>query len=131
MIIEVCDDLIRLSGSLRSNQWPCVKATLRMLLRHSQQGIVIDCAGLDTISEEGAATFVQALGFISRAETPVTLTTLPPHVVTLLEASQERSVPLPLAQSVRAARIAHTVSSVDWWSSVWDLPHLSLPEGPG
>src|SRR5579859_2806738 len=96
MIIEMSDDVIHLSGSLRTNQWQSLKAVVRMLLDDSPQGIVIDCSALDPISEEGAATFLQALGFISYSETPVTLTMLPPHVVALLERCWERSLPLPI-----------------------------------
>jgi anti-anti-sigma regulatory factor len=104
MIIESKDDVVQLSGSLNKNQWQTIKAAAAGLLREHPTGIIIDCADLDKVSEEGAKTFVQAISDIESAQARIVVANLPPDLIAVCRSLPGASSQLPVADSVAAAR---------------------------
>src|SRR5207249_2012314 len=80
MIIETKDDVVQLSGSLHKNQWMTIKAAVNLLLHEHPQGIIVDCAHLETISEDGAKTFLEAMRDIEAAKSRIVFASLPDHI---------------------------------------------------
>ena len=110
MIVATKDDCVHLSGSLVKNQWLFIKAAAVDLLNNHPQGIVIDCAELEHISEEGAKTFLDAMKDIQAAGARMIVSGLPSNILQVI-----RSVPgvrsqLPIAGTVEEARASLRLS---------------------
>lgn len=111
MIITTKDDIVRLSGALVKNHWLTIKAAATQLLQDHPQGIIIDCAELGHVSEDGAKTFLEAVKDIQAAGARIVVCNLPDNVLQVV-----RSVPgvrsqLPIAHSVEEARASLRLSS--------------------
>lgn len=104
MIIETRSDVVRLSGSLHKNQWLTIKAAANLLLHEHPQGIIIDCADLSDISEEGAKTFLDAMRNIEAAKSRIMVANLPEPVLKVIRTVPGVRSQLPIAESVEAAR---------------------------
>ncbi len=104
MIIETRSDVVRLSGALHKNQWLTIKAAANLLLQQHPQGIIIDCADLDNISEDGAKTFLDALRDIEAAKARIVVANLPPNLLALFQTIPGLRSQMPVADSVEAAR---------------------------
>lgn len=104
MIVTTRDDVVRLSGALVKNQWFTIKAAANVLLQSHPQGIIINCAEMTHVSEEGAKTFLEAIKDIQAAGARIIVSNLPQEVMDVL-----RSVPgvrsqLPVAATEEEAR---------------------------
>ena len=104
MIIETKDDVVRLSGSLHKNQWLTIKAAANLLLQNHPQGIIIDCARLENISEDGAKTFLEAMRDIESAKARIIVANLPMGILAVCKTIPGVRSQLPIAESVEAAR---------------------------
>jgi len=104
MIIETKGDVVRLSGSLYKNQWLTIKAAANLLLHDHPQGIIVDCAGLEKISEDGAKTFLEAMRDIEAAHARIIVANLPDQVLGICKTIPGVRSQLPIADSVEAAR---------------------------
>jgi len=104
MIIETRGDVVRLSGALHKNQWLTIRAAAGMLLNEHPNGIIIDCANLDEVSEDGAKTFLEAMRDIDAAKTRIVVASLPDNVMRVLKRIPGVRSQLPIAESVEAAR---------------------------
>ena len=104
MIIETRGDVVHLSGSLHKNQWMSIRAAANLLLHDHPQGIIVDCAGLENISEDGARTFLEAMRDIESARARIIVASLPQNVLTVIKTVPGVRSQLPIAASVEAAR---------------------------
>ena len=104
MIIETRGDVVYLSGSLHKNQWMSIRAAANLLLHDHPQGIIVDCAGLENISEDGARTFLEAMRDIESARARILVASLPQKVLTVIKTVPGVRSQLPIAASVEAAR---------------------------
>lgn len=104
MIIETKDDVVRLSGSLTKNQWLTIKAAANLLLQNHPQGIIVDCADLENITEEGAKTFREAMRDIEAANARIVVANLPDQIEAVCKTVRGVRSQLPIADSVEAAR---------------------------
>ena len=102
MIIETKDDVVRLSGSLHKNQWLTIKAAANLLLQQHPEGIIVDCARLEEISEDGAKTFLEAMRDIEAARSRIIVANLPEKVLAVLKSVPGVRSQLPIAESVEA-----------------------------
>src|SRR5437868_14974282 len=100
MIIETKDDVVRLSGSLTKNQWLTIKAAANLLLHDHPQGIIIDCAHLENISEDGAKTFLEAMRDIEAAKARIVVANLPQSLLSICRMVPGVRSQLPIADSV-------------------------------
>lgn len=104
MIIYAKDDIVSLSGALTKNEWLSIKAAANLLLREHPEGIIVDCGGLGSVTEDGARTFLYALRDIQSADSRIVVANVPDHVRNSI-----RDVPgvrsrVPLASTVDEAR---------------------------
>ncbi|HVK06233.1 MAG TPA: hypothetical protein VM490_22370 [Armatimonadaceae bacterium] len=106
MIVEIRDEVISLSGALRKNHWQTLESAIRIRLRQHPTGIVIDCAGIDAITPEGAQTFAQALEHFEERvpDARLVIAEVPAHVMLVLRRIPELGSRLPTADTVEAAR---------------------------
>lgn len=104
MIIETQEDVVRLSGSLHKNQWPTIRAVAGMLLHDYPEGIIVDCANLQDISEEGAKTFLEAMRDIEAAGRRIIVANLPENVLSVIKNVPGIRSQLPIAHSIEEAR---------------------------
>lgn len=104
MIIETRGDVVALSGSLLKNQWMSIRSAANLLLYQHPQGIIVDCSGLDSISEDGARTFLQAMRDIEAARARIIVANLPQNVLNVIKTVPGVRSQLPIAPSVEAAR---------------------------
>jgi anti-anti-sigma regulatory factor len=99
MIVYSKDDTVKLSGALVRNQWLTIKAAAMVLLKEHPAGILIDGGELQTVSEDGARTFLDAVKDIESAGARIVVCNLPESVLSVL-----KTVP-----GVRS-QIAHSMS---------------------
>ena len=104
MIIETKDDVVRLSGSLTRNQWMTIKAAVNLLLTNRPEGIIVDCSHLDSISEAGAKTFLEAMRDIEAMKARIIVVRLPEQVLAVCKTVPGVRSQLPLADSIEEAR---------------------------
>lgn len=104
MIIETKDDVVRLSGSLTRNQWMTIKAAANLLITNHPEGIIVDCSHLDSISEDGAKTFLEAMRDIEAAKARILVVSLPQQVLAVCKTVPGVRSQLPIADSIEDAR---------------------------
>lgn len=104
MIIETKEDVVRLSGSLNRNQWMTIKAAVNLLLTNHPEGIIVDCSHLESISEDGAKTFLQAMRDIEAMKARIIVVRLPEQVLAVCKRVPGVRSQLPLADSIEEAR---------------------------
>lgn len=104
MIVYTRGDVVRLSGSLMKNQWLTIKAAANLLLQDHPQGIIIDCAELGHVSEDGAMTFLDAMKDITAAGSRIVVANLPEAVMNELKSIPGIRSQLPIASSIEEAR---------------------------
>jgi anti-anti-sigma regulatory factor len=105
MIVEYYEDVIILSGELRSNFWETIHTTITLLLRRHPTGVIIDCSGITEITSEGAETFQDVLGYVKAHEgARIIVAAVPEHVSAVLRLVPEVRSQLAMATTVEEAR---------------------------
>ncbi|MER3466087.1 MAG: hypothetical protein C4340_02630, partial [Armatimonadota bacterium] len=80
MIVESINGIIKLSGDLTSNQWETIRTAANLLRRQHRKGVVVDCSGLETVTHEGAHTFLDMLLYIEAQNARIIVANVPPHI---------------------------------------------------
>jgi anti-anti-sigma regulatory factor/nucleotide-binding universal stress UspA family protein len=104
MIIEARGDVVTLRGNLTRNQWLNIKAAANHLLREHPHGIIIDCGHVESVTEEGIDTFVDARRDIEARGARIMLADVPPYVLEAMRGVPGASSQLPVARNVEEAR---------------------------
>ncbi len=104
MIVESYEDVIVLSGALRSNFWETIHTAISLLLKRHPTGVIIDCSGLTECTAEGAETFRDAMDFIERNRARTIVAAVPHAVMEVLRSVPEVRSQLPVVGSVEEAR---------------------------
>jgi hypothetical protein len=105
LIVESYDDVIVLTGALRSNFWETIHTAISLTLRRHPTGVIIDCSGITEITEEGAETFHDAIEFVTEHERArIVVAAVPGHVLEVLRSVPEVRSQLPISDTVEAAR---------------------------
>jgi anti-anti-sigma regulatory factor len=104
MIVESYEDVIILSGALRSNYWETLHTAISLTLRRHPSGVIIDCSGLTEVSEDGAQTFRDVMEYIRNQEARVIVASVPETVLDVLRLVPEVRSQLAIADSVEEAR---------------------------
>ncbi|MBX7134791.1 MAG: hypothetical protein K1X67_19150 [Fimbriimonadaceae bacterium] len=104
MIVESYEDVIVLSGVLRSNFWDTIHTAISLTLRRHPAGVIIDFSGITECTREGADTFVDAMNFIESHDARIIVAAVPPQVMEVLKSVPEVRSQLPIALSVEEAR---------------------------
>lgn len=104
MIVESYEDVIHLSGALRSNFWETIHTAISLTLRRHPTGVIIDCTEITECTPEGANTFLDAVEFIGEHDARVICVNVPPQVLDVMRATPGVKSQLPMAPSIEAAR---------------------------
>lgn len=104
MIVESINDIIKLSGHLTTNQWETIRTAANLLLRQHPEGVVVDCSGLETVTHEGAETFLDMLLYIEAQNARIIVANVPPHILEEIRHVPEVRSRLAIAHSVEEAR---------------------------
>lgn len=104
MIVESYEDVILLSGALRSNFWDTIHTAISLTLRRHPSGVIIDCSGITECTPEGADTFRDAMEFISGHDARIIVAAVPQEVLEVLKSVPEVRSQLAVARSVEEAR---------------------------
>lgn len=104
MIVESYEDVIVLSGVLRSNFWETIHTAIALTLKRHRTGVIIDCSGITECTREGADTFVDVMAFIESHDARIIVAAVPPAVMEVLKSVPEVRSQLPIAASVEEAR---------------------------
>lgn len=104
MIVESINDIIKLSGHLTTNQWETIRTAANLLLRQHPEGVVVDCSGLETVTPEGAQTFLDMLLYIESQNARIIVANVPPHIAEEIRHVPEVRSRLAIANSVDEAR---------------------------
>jgi hypothetical protein len=105
LIVESYDDVIVLTGALRSNFWETIHTAISLTLRRHPTGVIIDCSGITEITEKGAETFHDAIDYVTEHDRArIVVAAVPQHVLDVLRMVPEVRSQLPIAKSVEDAR---------------------------
>ena len=104
MIVESYEDVIVLSGALRSNFWETVHTAIALTLKRHPSGVIIDCSGLTEATVEGADTFTDIMRFIEKYDARVIVAAVPQNIREVLKSVPEVRSQLAIAHSVEDAR---------------------------
>ncbi|MCO5297428.1 MAG: hypothetical protein M9921_11275 [Fimbriimonadaceae bacterium] len=104
MIVESYEDVIVLSGALRSNFWDTIHTAISLTLKRHPTGVIIDCSGLTEATPEGAETFHDAMDFIKEHDARIIVAAVPAPILEVLKTVPEVRSQLPIAASVEEAR---------------------------
>lgn len=104
MIVESYEDVIHLSGALRSNFWETIHTAISLLLKRHPSGVIIDCSALTECTPAGAETFRSAMEYIDAHDARVIVTAVPEHVMDVLKSVPEVRSQLAIAATIEEAR---------------------------
>lgn len=104
MIIESYEDVIILSGAIRSNFWEAIHTAISLTLKRHPSGVIIDCSGLTEANAAGAETFREAMDFIQKHDARIIVAAVPDEIMEVLKSVPEVRSQLAVAKSVEAAR---------------------------
>ncbi len=104
MIVESYEDIIHLSGALKSNFWETIHTAISLTLKRHPTGVVIDCSGITECTPDGAETFRDAMDFIERFDARIIVAAVPDAVLEVLKSVPEVRSQLPIAESIEDAR---------------------------
>lgn len=104
MIVESYEDVIILSGALRSNFWETVHTAISLTLKRHPTGVIVDCSGLTEATPEGVDTFRDVMKFIELHDARVIVAAVPEPIMKVLKSVEEVRSQLPIAATVEEAR---------------------------
>lgn len=107
MIVEFYEDVVQISGSLRSNFWDTIHTAISLALKKHPKGVIVDCSGITECTVEGADTFRDAMEYISNQDALIILAAVPAAVQEIVKSIPEVRSQLAIASSVEEAR--HTM----------------------
>ncbi|HRF61063.1 MAG TPA: hypothetical protein PLH94_14255 [Fimbriimonadaceae bacterium] len=104
MIVESYEDVITLSGALRSNFWDTVHTAIALTLKRHPTGVVVDCHGITECTADGAETFRDMMDFIQDHDARIIVARVSDPLMDVLKSVPEVRSQLPIADSVEDAR---------------------------
>lgn len=104
MIVESYEDVVVISGALKSNHWETIHTAISLTLRRHPTGVIVDCSGLGETTSEGAETFHDAMDFIEGHDARILFAGIPAPVLEVLNRVPEVRSRLAVAASVNEAR---------------------------
>ena len=105
MIVESYEDVIVLSGELRSNFWETIHTAISLTLKRHPTGVIIDCSGITHMTPEGGETFHDAIDFVAEHDRArIVVAAVSDEILGVLRSVPEVRSQLPIADSVEDAR---------------------------
>jgi anti-anti-sigma regulatory factor len=104
LIVEFYEDIVQISGSLKSNFWDTIHTAISLALKKHPNGVIVDCSGITECTIEGADTFRDAMEYIKRQDARIILAAVPKEVLEIFKSVPEVRSQLAIASSVEEAR---------------------------
>jgi anti-anti-sigma regulatory factor len=104
MIAESYEDVVKLSGAIRTNVWGTIHTAVSLTLGRHPTGVILDLGDVTEITAEGAETFRDAIKFVEKASARVVVANVPEHVLAVIRQVPEVRSQLPIADTVEQAR---------------------------
>ncbi|MFM9874012.1 MAG: STAS domain-containing protein [Fimbriimonadaceae bacterium] len=104
MIVEASEDVITLSGTLNHPFWESVQTAIALTLNRHPSGVIVDCANITSITEDGAKTFQYAIDYVLGQNARIIFARVPDNVKTILQQTPHVKSQLATAPSVQEAR---------------------------
>lgn len=105
MIVESYEDVVILSGTLKSNFWETIHTAISLTLKRHPTGVIIDCSGITELTSQGAETFQDVIRFVKDHDRArIVLAAVNPEVMEVLRHVPEVRSQLPVVGSVEEAR---------------------------
>lgn len=105
MIVESYDDVIVLSGELRSNFWETIHTAISLTLKRHPTGVIIDCTGITEMTPEGGETFHDAIDFVAEHDRArIVVAGVSDKILEVLRSVPEVRSQLPIVDTVEDAR---------------------------
>jgi len=104
VIVESYEDVILLSGALRSNFWETIQTAISLTLKRHPTGVIVDCSGITECTPAGADTFRDAMEYIRDHDARIIVAAVPQHVMEVLKSVPEVRSQLAVAATVEEAR---------------------------
>ena len=104
MIVESYEDVIVLSGALRSNFWETIHTAISLTLRRHATGVIIDCSGITECTPDGADTFRDIMEFTASHDARIIVAAVPEAVMEVLKSVPHVRSQLAIAGSIEEAR---------------------------
>lgn len=105
MIVESYEDVVILSGTLRSNFWETIHTAISLTLKRHPTGVIIDCSGITELTSQGAETFQDVIRFVKDHDRArIVLAAVKPEVMEVLRHVPDVRSQLPVVASVEEAR---------------------------
>ncbi len=104
MIVEASEDVITLSGSLNNPFWESVQTAIALTLNRHPSGVIVDCANISSITEDGARTFQLAIDYVLGQNARIIFASVPDPVMAVLQLTPHVKSQLATAPSVQEAR---------------------------
>jgi hypothetical protein len=115
MVISEHENVVCLSGVLEKNLWTTVKAVANMLLQRYPQEVIIDCAGLESITGSGTAMFQEAVNDIATTMMLIRFANLPQTMRVELQAIIKGDILSQMTGSVERTEASSADVSIDEW----------------
>jgi anti-anti-sigma regulatory factor len=110
MIVEAREDVVTLSGSLNEAFWESIQTAISLSLRRHPTGVIIDCAKITSITEQGAQTFQSAIDYVlSHGNARIIFAAIPNHVMQVLRSTPHVKSSLATASTIEEARESLTL----------------------
>lgn len=105
MIVESYDDVVVLTGALRSNYWGTISTAISLTLKRHPTGVIIDCSGITEATPDGIETFHDAIDFVKEHEDArIIVAGVTPAVLEVMRSVPEVRSQLAIVGSVEEAR---------------------------
>jgi len=104
MIIEARGDVVSVRGTLDENHWDAIAAAVDLLLPTHPGGILMDCSGITSMTDMGAATFMDGLSYMEARGARIILCSVPGSIAERLRSIPGLHAQVPIARSVEQAR---------------------------
>ncbi|MBL8064837.1 MAG: hypothetical protein JNM34_03150 [Chthonomonadaceae bacterium] len=107
MIVESYDDVVVLSGPLRSNFWETIHTAIQLTLKRHPTGVIVDCSGITELTNSGAETFQDAMMFVRDHDgARIVLAAVSEPVMEVLRHVPDVRSQLPVVNTVEEARLS-------------------------
>lgn len=104
MIVESFEDVVRLSGAMRSNFWSTIHTAVSLTLQRHPTGVIIDLGSVTEMTPEGAETFRDAIRFVESNDARIVVANASESVLAVLRQVPEVRSQLPIVETVEMAR---------------------------
>lgn len=104
MIIEIEEDVIKLSGKIERNLWPATQAATQMMLGKGYKNIIVDCTNITFIQEKGLETFSNAFNYMTKMNVQIFFVAVDEKIEKLAKKTLGIRSSMPIAESIEEVR---------------------------